>query len=265
MTMTTTIAQIPALVRQRRGLPVESDKRGDACVLGGVFGEVESGGRPREVKLRAVAYSLTLEGHLIPLAARVATPARGLGGGGGSALLLRFVTSDDGRAAPRTRNATGFACLASALPAPLLLGSGAGVAGRVLNATASSNDRAALQLFITADAGAPGPAPPAPAPAGETGVCIDHFAALVVDGADYSILSLEGKPGTALEGCDIPDFTGSGAPWIWLKRVEGEAVVATRLAPRGRIADALTPATAIVEDPRVEAARAANPSDVDRP
>ena len=100
---------------------------------------------------------------------------------------------------------------------------------------------------------------------GETGVCIDHFAALVVDGADYSILSLEGKPGTALEGCDIPDFTGSGAPWIWLKRVEGEAVVATRLAPRGRIADALTPATAIVEDQRVEAARAANPSDVDRP
>mgnify|MGYP002824038456 FL=1 len=101
---------------------------------------------------------------------------------------------------------------------------------------------------------------------GETGVCIDHFAALVVDGADYSILSLEGKPGTALADRDAPaDFTGAGAPWIWLKRVEGDAVVATRLEPRGRLADALTPATAIVEDPRVEAARAANPSDVDRP
>ena len=100
---------------------------------------------------------------------------------------------------------------------------------------------------------------------GETGVCIDHFAALVVDGADYSILSLEGKPGTALPDRDAPDFTGAGAPWIWLKRVEGDAVVATRLEPRGRLADALTPATAIVEDPRVEAARAANPSDVDRP
>ena len=100
---------------------------------------------------------------------------------------------------------------------------------------------------------------------GETGVCIDHFAALVVDGGDYSILSLEGKPGTALAGRDAPDFAGSGAPWIWLKRVEGDAVVATRLAPRGRLADALKPATEIVEDPRVEAARAANPSDVDRP
>ena len=100
---------------------------------------------------------------------------------------------------------------------------------------------------------------------GETGVCIDHFAALVVDGADYSILSLDGKPGTALEGRDAPDFSGAGTPWVWLKRVEGDAVVATRLAPRGRLADALTPATAIVEDPRVEAARAANPSDVDRP
>ena len=100
---------------------------------------------------------------------------------------------------------------------------------------------------------------------GETGVCIDHFAALVVDGADYSILSLEGKPGTALDGRDAPDFTGAGTPWIWLKRVVGDAIVATRLEPRGRLADALTPATAIVEDPRVEVARAANPSDVDRP
>ena len=100
---------------------------------------------------------------------------------------------------------------------------------------------------------------------GETGVCIDHFAALVVDGADYSILSLEGKPGTALEGRDTPVFTGAGTPWVWIKRVEGDAVVATRLEPRGRLADALSPATAIVEDPRVEAARAANPSDVDRP
>ena len=99
----------------------------------------------------------------------------------------------------------------------------------------------------------------------ETGVCIDHFGALVVDGADYEVLSLEGKPGTALPDRDAPDFTGTGAPWIWLKRVVGDAVVAMRLAPRGRLADALTPATAIFEDPRVEAARAANPSDVDRP
>lgn len=101
--------------------------------------------------------------------------------------------------------------------------------------------------------------------AGETGVCIDHFAALVVDAADYSILSLEGKLGTALAGSDAPDFTGSGAPWIWTKRVVGGAVVATRLAPRGRLGDALSPATAIVEGPRVQAARAANPSDLDRP
>ena len=100
---------------------------------------------------------------------------------------------------------------------------------------------------------------------GETGVCIDHFAALVVDGADYSILSLEGKPGTALEGRDTPEFSGAGTPWVWTKRLVGDDIVATRLEPRGRLADALTLATAIVEDPRVEAARAANPSDVDRP
>ena len=33
---------------------------------------------------------------------------------------------------------------------------------------------------------------------GERGITIDHFAALVVEGGDFSVLSLEGKPGSVL-------------------------------------------------------------------
>ena len=35
---------------------------------------------------------------------------------------------------------------------------------------------------------------------GERGIAIDHFAALVVEGENYSVLSISGKPGSVLEG-----------------------------------------------------------------
>ena len=38
--------------------------------------------------------------------------------------------------------------------------------------------------------------------AGETGLAIDHWAALVVDGDRYSVLSVPGKPGSVLLGAD---------------------------------------------------------------
>ncbi|KAH8044118.1 peptidase [Aureococcus anophagefferens] len=52
---------------------------------------------------------------------------------------------------------------------------------------------------------------------GEQGVCIDHFAALVVDGEDSAVLALDGKPGTLVAGGTEPDFSGAGTPAIWLK------------------------------------------------
>ena len=100
---------------------------------------------------------------------------------------------------------------------------------------------------------------------GELGVCIDHHAALVVDGSgNYEVLTLAGKEGSRVEGGDAPDFSGAGSPAIWLKRVVDDAVAATLLPARGRLADVLEPATTIVEDPRVAAARGENPSDRDR-
>jgi dipeptidase E len=120
---------------------------------------------------------------------------------------------------------------------------------------------------------------------GERGICIDHFAALCVDGDAYWVLSLPGRPGSVL-----PDGTFSatreGAPGIWRKDVvlpveQGEAsavdnaggscganadtsarvsrVVTTLVPERGLLRDLLVPATEIVPDMRIEAVRAANP------
>ena len=48
---------------------------------------------------------------------------------------------------------------------------------------------------------------------GERGICIDHFAALVVEGEKYSVLSPEGKPGSVLDGSFSAEQKGT--PGIW--------------------------------------------------
>jgi len=98
---------------------------------------------------------------------------------------------------------------------------------------------------------------------GERGVCVDHFAALVIDGADYSVLALDGKPGSLGAGA-APIFDGSGSPGVWIKTVAAGAVVARAAPPAGKLADILQPAAAIVEDPRIPAVREENPSDRER-
>ena len=101
---------------------------------------------------------------------------------------------------------------------------------------------------------------------GERGICVDHFAALVVEDDAYSVFALEGKPGSIVAGAEGPDFSGDGAPGIWLKAVaaDGGAIEATVVPAAGRLADILAPASAIVEDARITVARAENPSDVER-
>ena len=122
---------------------------------------------------------------------------------------------------------------------------------------------------------------------GEVGIAIDHWAALVLEGDEYSVLSVSGKPGSVVagEGGAAPRFSaGEGAPGIWLKEVVDGAVRASLVAPTGRVCDILRPATAIVsraiiagiwvaifqecqqsscgqdEDPRVATARLENPA-----
>lgn len=95
----------------------------------------------------------------------------------------------------------------------------------------------------------------------ETGIGIDHYAALVVADGGYSVLSLPGQPGSLMpDGTSRP---GHGAPAAWLKTVgrDGVAIDARALPEAGPLSHLLAPAVEIVEDPRVAVARAENPSD----
>lgn len=91
---------------------------------------------------------------------------------------------------------------------------------------------------------------------GEVGIAIDHWAALVIEGEDYRVLSISGKPGsvTAEGGFEA----GAGKPGIWLKEVVDGAVRATVVPAEGKVCDLLKPATAIVDDPRVAVCRTEN-------
>ncbi len=86
---------------------------------------------------------------------------------------------------------------------------------------------------------------------GETGIGIDHFAALVVDGEDYRVVSIESQSGSV-----------DGQPGV-LRKTVVDGQVAVETAPGvGKVRDLLRPADAIVEDPHLPAARAANPDDL---
>ena len=96
---------------------------------------------------------------------------------------------------------------------------------------------------------------------GETGLAIDHFAALIVSDDEYRVLTLPGKPGSLTpSGGNEP---GNGVPTCWLKTVadDGVSIQEQALPERGPLSSLLHPARAIVEDARVGRARAENPSD----
>lgn len=95
---------------------------------------------------------------------------------------------------------------------------------------------------------------------GETGIAIDHFAALVVDGDDYRVISPKGRPGS-LDG-DGAAREGDGRPAVWRVTVVDGRVRSFPLPPEGTVDQALRPADTITDDPRLAAARAANPDDL---
>lgn len=97
----------------------------------------------------------------------------------------------------------------------------------------------------------------------ERGLCIDHFAALIVDGENYRVLSMEGKEGSCREdGTRVTDR--SGRPAIWVKDVTEDGGIATWLVPEaGKLSDILKPATTTEEDPAVADCIAENPFDME--
>jgi dipeptidase E len=99
---------------------------------------------------------------------------------------------------------------------------------------------------------------------GETGLAIDHYAALVIEDGRYRTLALPGKPGSRTpSGANEP---GKGTPAVWLKRIAGsggQQQLEERALPEagGPLEEVFVPAVDIVEDPRVAIARVENPAD----
>jgi len=95
---------------------------------------------------------------------------------------------------------------------------------------------------------------------GERGICIDHWAALVVEGDKYGVLRVTGKGGSLL-----PDGTfagdGSGVPGVWTKDVVDGLVVSAPVSDSGTLSTLLRVASSITVDPREALCRAENRAD----
>lgn len=93
---------------------------------------------------------------------------------------------------------------------------------------------------------------------GERGICIDHFAALIVDDNKYNVLSLPGRPGSVM-----PDGTWSagreGVPGAWQKDVVNGKLETTLIPSSGTLPSILKVADEITQDPRLEQCRLNNP------
>lgn len=92
---------------------------------------------------------------------------------------------------------------------------------------------------------------------GETGLGLDDWAGLLVDGVDYRVVSPDGRAGSVAGGQMVCD--GSGMPGLWLHEVIDGRLETALVPPAGRLVDILRPARAIVEDPGVSIGRRENP------
>mmetsp|Transcript_26481 Transcript_26481/g.25355 ORF Transcript_26481/g.25355 Transcript_26481/m.25355 type:complete len:355 (-) Transcript_26481:102-1166(-) len=97
---------------------------------------------------------------------------------------------------------------------------------------------------------------------GEQAICIDHWAALVVDGDDYRVISLPDREGSVLQSNGEAQFSveRKGIPGIWIKNVINKSIEIKLVPSEGKISDLLRFATIIVKDERVELCRRLNPT-----
>ena len=91
----------------------------------------------------------------------------------------------------------------------------------------------------------------------ELGLGIDNYAALVLDGEEFRVLSLPGAPGGSVPDGDL------SKPGVWIKYVE-EGVVRSKICPSyGKVAELLqmiiNPEKDVWNDERVELCRTENP------
>ena len=102
---------------------------------------------------------------------------------------------------------------------------------------------------------------------GEWGICIDHFAALVIDGTSYRVVQY-GDEGTVGPDGNFVEDAKSGRPGVWLARYDEETDTTQRQLCEGDALDEVSKVpevrgetVPIVEDANLAAARAENPDD----
>lgn len=97
---------------------------------------------------------------------------------------------------------------------------------------------------------------------GEQAICIDHWAALIVDDDDYHIFSLPEKEGSVLEtnGTFSYSVDRQGTPGVWVKSVVDNKTVIKHVPKEGKVSELFKQAADIVLDSRVEECRRRNPT-----
>jgi dipeptidase E len=94
--------------------------------------------------------------------------------------------------------------------------------------------------------------------AGETGLGLDDWAGLLVDGDRFRVVHPDGRGGSVRDGRFVEDR--SGVPGLWVHEVVDGRVDIASAPGVGCLSDILRPARWIVDDPLVEPARLENPS-----
>jgi dipeptidase E len=96
----------------------------------------------------------------------------------------------------------------------------------------------------------------------ERGICIDHWAGLVVDGNDYKVLRCDGKEGSvASDGTFKPSDDG-GLPGCWMRDVVDGEIVQSLVADSGKLDTLLKePVGGVVEDVGCDIVALENPLD----
>mmetsp|Transcript_5902 Transcript_5902/g.7449 ORF Transcript_5902/g.7449 Transcript_5902/m.7449 type:complete len:434 (+) Transcript_5902:60-1361(+) len=99
---------------------------------------------------------------------------------------------------------------------------------------------------------------------GERGICIDHWAALLIKGGEYRIVCCENRPGSVVidrgtsETKFCPDRTGK--PGVWIKECVNGVIEQSLCPPEGKVSDILRFPTKIVDNlDELEKCRRANP------
>jgi dipeptidase E len=97
----------------------------------------------------------------------------------------------------------------------------------------------------------------------ERGITLDHWCGLLVDGETYTVVPLDGKPGSVFteEASGDKVWVGdrTGLPGVWTKEVCDGAVVTKLANAVGKVSDLFKTAENIVEDEGVEVCRRENP------